>query len=93
MGVTHVLALDPAPIAQHDIGDRGGGWRRTDWPFIAGLDQARQPSDVVIMRSARQSPRPAPGIERHLAIGTGGIDPFRIEQPAVEQYPIGTDLQ
>ena len=33
------------------------------------------------------------GVERELAVGAVGIDPIRVKQPAVEQDPLGTDLQ
>ena len=93
MGVAHFLALDPRAVAQHHVGDVAGGRGGEDRPGVARPDQAREAADVVVVGVRDDHRVQLAGVERELAVGALGIDSFRIKQPAIEQDPLGTDLQ
>ena len=93
VGVAHFLALDPCAVAQHHAGDIARGRGGEDRPVISRPDQDREATDVVVVGVGDDHRVQFAGIERHLAVRTLGMDSFRIEQPAIEQNPFGTDLQ
>ena len=93
MGVAHFLALDARAVAEHDIGDIAGGGRCVDRSGIAGTDQARETTDMVVVGVRHDDRVERAGVERELAVGAVGINSVGIEQSAVEQDPLGIDLQ
>ncbi len=50
MAVAHFVALNARAVPEHDAGDIARGRRHVDWTRITGLDQARKPADVVVVR-------------------------------------------
>ena len=93
MGVAHFLTLDARTVAKHDVGDVARGGRREDRSRIASPDQARETADVVVVGVRDDHRVERAGVKRELAVGAVGIDSVGIEQPAVEQDPLGIDLQ
>ena len=93
VGVAHLLALDPGTVAKHDAGDVGRGGRRVNRAVVPLFDQKRKPADVVVM-SVRDDHRvERTRVERELAVGAVRVDAIGIEQTAVKQQAIGTNLQ